>query len=101
MAMCRSAATEDDNHRSSDININDPTQELAPSQPTIIDACCTPPAVDASCWLKASDDDALTAIQAAVGCEGAELVTVKSGMWILNETLHLNASNQKVKPLTA
>ena len=58
------------------------------------DACCKPGTVDASCWLDQMGGDSLGAIQAAVGCSGADLVTVGRGSWVLNGTLHLNTSHQ-------
>ena len=60
-------------------------------------ACCKQGTVEASCWLEQTGGDALGAIQAAVGCGGADLVTVGRGLWVLNSTLHLNTSHQTVR----
>lgn len=57
--------------------------------------CCTPPVVRSSCWL-ADGASPVAAIQAAIGCSGAQMVVVDNigAPWLLDVGLNLNSSNQ-------
>lgn len=79
-----------------------PTTPIAPMTPSDeINACCGDAEVRALCFLQSTHkDDPIGALQAAVGCPGAELVRVEvlpeGAPWVLNHTLRLNASDQTV-----
>ena len=70
----------------------------AGNDPLGSDPCCTPPEVSAICWLAATGGSASAALQAAVGCPGAQLVRVpkRDTAWVLETTLYLNQSHQTV-----
>eukprot|EP00041_Stephanoeca_diplocostata_P032483 m.1041146 g.1041146 ORF g.1041146 m.1041146 type:complete len:1572 (-) comp24157_c0_seq4:1290-6005(-) len=70
-------------------SVVDPAVSLSP--------CCTPPAVNAACWLKHTKND-VDALQAAVNCAAASEVYIGGERlhWNLSDTLHLNSSNQRI-----